>query len=98
MNVYHFIGTNNIECNIKPVSEICIAIDKKHRLKIRSCYATWRTSPIEDTKVYNDMFGDIVHIYTCNSVYSIGCASAKEALKLAGMLSKHISVKETPSL
>ena len=90
MHVYHFLGTNNIDCNIKFNSEICIATDKKNRLKIRSCYATWRTSPIEEVKVYDDVFSDTVNIYTYNSVYSIACDSIEEAHRLAEAIRDHL--------
>ena len=79
MHVYTFCHTNNVDCNIKPSSDVCVGIDKKHRLKLRSCYATWRTSPIEEVKVYDYA----VHVHTANSVYSILAETRTEAAKLA---------------
>lgn len=79
MHVYTFSSTNNVSCNIKPYSEVCVGIDKKHRLKLRSCYATWRTSPVESVVVT----GYTVHVNTLNSRYSLMCASHSEADKLA---------------
>ena len=90
MHVYTFCGTNNVNCNIRTNSEICVGIDKKNRLKIRSCYATWRTSPIEEVVVYEDMFSDIVYVYTTNSSYSIACSSIKEAHMLADAIRDHL--------
>ena len=83
MHVYHFIGTNNVDCNIQPHSEICVSINKNGCLKLRSCYATWRTSPIEDVKIYDGFFSDVVYVHTANSSYSIACNSIKEARMLA---------------
>ena len=86
MHVYTFCHTNNVDCNIKPSSDVCVGIDKKHRLKLRSCYATWRTSPIEEVKVYDYA----VHVHTLNSYYSIMCKTTKEARKLADAILDHL--------
>ena len=90
MHVYTFCGTNNVNCNIRPNSEICVGVNKNGCLKLRSCYATWRTSPIEDVKVYDGFFSDIVYVYTANSSYSIACDSIKEANKLADAIRDHL--------
>ena len=90
MHVYTFYGTDNAACNIRPNSDICISIDKKQRLKLRSCYATWRTSPIKEIKVFDDMLSKIIHIYTANSTYSIMCSSFKEARMLADTIREHL--------
>ena len=90
MHVYTFYGTNNVDCNIRPNSDICIGIDKKNRLKLRSCYATWRTSPIKEVKIF-DILIKVVHIYTTNSTYSIICNSNKEAIRLAKAIQEHIA-------
>ena len=79
MHVYTFRHTDNVDCNIKPGSEVCVGIDKKNRFKLRSCYATWRTSPIEEVKVCNHS----VHVNTANSCYSILCDTTREARRLA---------------
>ena len=80
MHVYTFCHTNNVACNIQPKSDVCVAIDKHHRLKLRSCYATWRTSPVKEVIAY----GYVVRIITLNnSIYSLVCASVEEAHELA---------------
>ena len=86
MHVYTFCHTNNVDCNIKPSSDICVGIDKKHRLKLRSCYATWRTSPIEEVKVYDYA----VHVHTANSCYSVLCENPREARRLADDILDHL--------
>ena len=87
MHVYTFCHTNNVACNIKPSSDVCVGIDKKHRLKLRSCYATWRTSPVKEVKVYDYA----VHVHTVNSCYSILCETRTEAAKLADAIIDKLS-------
>ena len=86
MHVYTFCHTNNVDCNIKPSSDVCVGIDKKRRLKLRSCYATWRTSPIKEVTAY----GYVVRVITTNSIYSIVCTSVEEAHMLAEAIRDHL--------
>ena len=86
MHVYTFYYTDNVACNIKSGSDICVSVDKKHHLKLRSCYATWVTSAIEKVKVSNYM----VCVYTTNSRYSIMCENTMEAHSLAEAILDHI--------